>query len=476
MKNYSLKIMTSFLFALIVAATAHADVKIKQRQSIAGQTFESTVYIKGKRERREQKIPGLNMQIATVTQCDLKRTLQINDAARKYTVTPFDDEGAPQQTASNRPAPSSRANANDAGKGGIVTYNMTITDTGERKQMFGLTARHIKTSLITDSSPDACNSSKQHIEQDGWYVDFDYSFNCGSDKPYVPQVRGEKSGCRDQLRFKRSGNGKLGYPLLLTMTIYGENNQSQTSFTQETIELSRDTLNANLFDVPTDYAEAKNAQELYGFGGMGAVAGMMGGRNRQQATGGDEDSNSAKPAPRASGGASGGTKASGEVQPKRAGSLRVGVIAIGNQTDGSFSTDAAREKLISSLNGSGLDAVPIDAQSIEAVLNEARAKQCDFVLYTDVGGLKKPSAAAEGAGSVLDRTPLGGLGGFGRKAAPAYVVNLSFRLLAVPASGDEAEPRLESKSDGKGDSDTNAVNKALDAEAKSVAGAAKKRS
>ncbi|GAC1396779.1 MAG: hypothetical protein NVSMB56_11760 [Pyrinomonadaceae bacterium] len=472
MKSYSLKVITSFFFALIVATIAHADVKIKQRQSIGGQTFESTVYIKGKRERREQKIPGLNMQIASVTQCDLKRTLQINDAARKYTVTPFDDEGAPQSTATNRPAPpSSRANANDTRKGGIVTYNITITDTGERKQMFGLTARHIKTSFITESSPDACNPSKQHIESDGWYVDFDYSFNCGSDKPFVPTGRNEKPGCRDQVRYKRTGNGKIGYPLLVTTTFYDDNNQSQNSFTQETVELSRDTLNAKLFDVPTDYAEAKNSQELYDFGGMNSVAGMTSGRN-QQATGDDENGNSNKPAPRAN---SDGVKSTVAVQSKRPGSLRVGVIAIGNQTEGSFSTDAAREKLIASLNGSGLDAVPVDAQSIEAVMDESRAKQCDFVLYTDVAGLKKPSASAEGASAVLDRTPLGGLGGFGRKAAPSYVVNLNFRLLAVPASGDEATPRLESKSDGKGDSDTNAVNKALDGEAKAVAGAAKKR-
>lgn len=58
-----------------------------------------------------------------------------------YAIEPFDDgtdttPATPTPTTKNKPTPTV--------KGGTVTYISNITDTGERKQMFGLTARHIK--------------------------------------------------------------------------------------------------------------------------------------------------------------------------------------------------------------------------------------------------------------------------------------------------------------------------------------------
>lgn len=535
LKNLFLKSTAIFLFAL-AAVSVRADIKVTTRQSVGGQTLESTVYIKGKRERRESKIPGLNTQIATVTQCDAKRTLMINDSARKYIVTPFGENGTPANPLMNVPTTDAAA---DSRRGGVVTYTVNINDTGERKQMFGFTARHIKTSMRSEPSPDACDTSRTHIESDGWYIDLEYGLNCGSDAPFVPPSRAARGGCRDTVRFKQTGGGKLGYPLSITTTVYDQNDRQQTSFTQETVALSRETLDASLFDVPAGYTEAKNAQELYGFGGM--TAGMMNNRPQQNANG-DESGNATTPqnenannqtssesgggnpisqtankasvVPGKVGGVAGGVGAvtglggvfgrkkpkkedkpatttntatassetanvepsrtpSGAIQPKKAGAVRVGVIAVGNQTDAKLSTDALRAKLISSLNSSGIDAVPVDAQSLEAVVAEARTKGCDFILYTDVTSLKQPVKKADDAGGILGRSPLGGFGG--GKSKDVYDANVTFRLLAVPASGDDAVAQLESNSGGKSDTDANAVNKAIDAEAKAVAAAAKKK-
>ena len=51
---------------------------------------------------------------------------------------------------SSAPAPQ-----NQPQRGGVVNITNTITDTGERKEMFGFTARRIKTSLEKKASPDA---------------------------------------------------------------------------------------------------------------------------------------------------------------------------------------------------------------------------------------------------------------------------------------------------------------------------------
>src|SRR5258705_6225512 len=63
-------------------------------------------------------------------------------------------------------------------RGGVITYTTNAVDTGERKEMFGFQARHVKTSLIIESSPNACNPMKQRMETDGWYIDFSFGLNC----------------------------------------------------------------------------------------------------------------------------------------------------------------------------------------------------------------------------------------------------------------------------------------------------------
>ena len=92
--------------------------------------------------------------------------------------------------------------------------SVNTTDTGERKEMFGFTARHLKRTMISRSSPDACQRQQMKIETDGWYVSLEYGLNCsGSERP--PQMgRMAPQGCRDRYQFKRTGPSNLGLPLM----------------------------------------------------------------------------------------------------------------------------------------------------------------------------------------------------------------------------------------------------------------------
>ena len=62
---------------------------------------------------------------------------------------------------------------------------------------------------------------------------------------------------------RTSAAGKKGYPLTETMTIYGPDGRVITTTTKEVLELSREPLDAALFDLPSGYTEAASAQELY---------------------------------------------------------------------------------------------------------------------------------------------------------------------------------------------------------------------
>src|SRR5688500_9521923 len=128
------------------------------------QTTETVPMPDGARQRSARSRGFLTMR--SIGQGELKRTIQISDSARKYVVAPMErgDSTGPAAGTSVPAGP-----AEPSRRGGVVTYTTSSIDTGERKEMFGFTARHIKSSTEIDSSPDACNPTKQRIERDGWY-------------------------------------------------------------------------------------------------------------------------------------------------------------------------------------------------------------------------------------------------------------------------------------------------------------------
>ena len=155
---------------MTMSGIASADTKVKSRQTSGGQTYENTSYIKGKRQRSETN----NGQMIMLQQCDLRRNIQIMPQAKVYVVQPYDQPAT--SNAANTSSPSYQPGTTK--KGGVVTSTVTTRDTGERKQMFGYTARHIITTMVTDSSPDACSPMKSKMEIDGWYIDAAFALDC----------------------------------------------------------------------------------------------------------------------------------------------------------------------------------------------------------------------------------------------------------------------------------------------------------
>ena len=148
-----------------VLQSAFADLKIKTRTTMMGHTTESTVSIKGARERREMSFGGRG-GAATITQCDQKRMITIygNNCMATQTGGQASCPAAPSFGAMAGGMPQSESSA-PARKGGTVTMTRSSTDTGERQEMFGYKARHIRTSMSTESSPDACNQSHRSEER-----------------------------------------------------------------------------------------------------------------------------------------------------------------------------------------------------------------------------------------------------------------------------------------------------------------------
>jgi hypothetical protein len=400
------------------------------------QTSESLTMIKGARERSESRMGYYDS--VNITQCDLKRTIQVNDKVKKYLITPMEVDTS---TAASSPAPTGTPPpATPSRTGGTVTYVTTSIDTGERREMFGFTARHVKSSTTIQSSPDACNPTNMRTEVDGWYIDLSVEFNCNVGGPAATASRPPAvGGCRDQVKFRREGNGKIGYPLIETMRMLDGSGQVTFSVTKEVLELSRESLDIALFDIPAGYTQAMSQQEMYA---VPSAADMMG--NPSAATG--NVGTVSTPSPAAN-------------EAKRPGAIRVGVVQINNKTGKPVAADTLRLRLISEIQGSGIEAIALNGTSAAELDAEAKAKQCDYILYSDLATLKTSKLGGL-FGSV---TSAGGLGKTESK--------MEYKLFAV----GETSPRLQSSSSAKEEGDENSAGAAISAEARAVVNEVKKR-
>ncbi len=419
------------------------DVKIRQRMS-TGNTpgTETVLYIKGLRMRNE--MAGQSMGFTTIMQCDLKRTLMINERTKSYMISPTggtaadgDGGGAPVSpgtTPNNQPATPPR--------GGVVNITNTIADTGERKEMFGFTARRIKTSLERKASPDACDKDMK-VETDGWYIDFQYAFECPGEKPkYQASAIPSRPGCKDEVRTRTIGTAKLGFPVLVTTTIYQADGRTST-MTQEVLELSRESLSASLFDVPQGYTLAKDMQELYG---MNAAA--------------NATTSSASNRPTDNNASSSANSTSTAATPKKPGVIRIGLIFPRVQVsagDAAQTAETLRNSFAGYLNGPTVEVVKLSARAPAAALDEARQKQCDYVLTTSMivkkgggGGGMFGRALGNIAGSAVGHIPGGGGSSAGNIKAKDEL-SLEYKLDSIDSSRTllTDSSKAKAKSDGE---------------------------
>ena len=375
-----------------MAAQARADVKIKSKQTAGGQAYENTTYIKGKRQRSEQ----MGGQMVTIQQCDLRRDIQLMPQMRAYTVRPYETADAPAAT-----TVSETRQTDGRTKGGIVTSTITSRDTGERKQMFGYTARHIITTIEMKSSPDSCSPMNSRMETDGWYIDAAFALDCDIERAAAYRAPRQGGGCQDRYETKQVGAAKRGYPVWEKMTMFGEDGRESFSTLNEVVELSQAALDQSLFEPPADYREVKD------FSAAALTASATGGMNETQAAQSPESDMSANVKSMAD---AQPTQAAVELGPKKAGVVRLGVVgvktvSVGAGLNASDLAAAVQNTLAEHLKSPAVELVLLEAKLPSQIEAEAKQKECDFVIYASVSHKK-------GGG--------GGFGGmFSKVVAPA---------------------------------------------------------
>ena len=351
----------------VKAPAPAVDVKFTSKYTTGDQVTESSSFIKGQRERYEMSDTVL------LRQHDLKRVVQISRAANTYLVMP---EGMPAEA----PAPAPAAPGAPAKAPGVVMVATTIVDTGERKEMFGKQARHVKSMIDRQPQAGACDHSKQRLESDGWYIDLPAGM---ANLQQTNDSAAAASACQDEIKSTQNGDPKvMGFPLSYTTTLVEQGNPPNV-VSMEVTGFEVATLDSALFDIPPGMTAALNAHEL-----SKAVS----------------DANEKKLAA--------GEPVLGAGAAKKAGTIRIAVPDVANKTTQEVDTRALRTRLISELTDAKYDAVPMAGGPQAQLESQAKAMGADYVLIAEVtdlkaskpGGLSKMMKATAGENTAKDVT------------------------------------------------------------------------
>lgn len=327
-----------------------SDVTLRTRSVVGVQVSENTTYTKGARQRVE--FPGL----VSITQCDLGRTVFLNDKARTYAVqahvTPT--TSAPAATAGDA-APASPTAVT---RQGSVVYTTTITDTGERKPAFGREARHIRTMTVKDATAAICLKGAEQVDVDAWYIDLPEVTPCAAAPEPAPPAASQT--CADRVERRIVGSAAFGVPTgNVTTTTVGEGDKRETiSTTTEVTALEITRLAPALFDVPDGYTQVARLADLVPAGTLGDA--LL------------------------------GTPANGTAgaTPKRSGAIRVGVLEPENRTERGVLGPQARRDLVAGFRRSAIEAVPLGGDDADAVSALAKRLDCDYVLFSEITDVK----------------------------------------------------------------------------------------
>ncbi|HEU4594713.1 MAG TPA: hypothetical protein VFS10_06060 [Pyrinomonadaceae bacterium] len=407
------------------------DIRIRVRMSVGEQSFESVEYVRGSRQRTEMSMAG---GYKTIMQCDLKRYVQINDQSRTYMVQPFGGNEAGDATTQDAALPGAQK------RGGVVTIVNTLVDTGERKQMFGYTARRLKGSMEYQASPDACQKGGNRMETDGWYIDLKYGVDCPAAGGADMSAAYRRAGCRDEIRMKQVGTAKMGYPLLVTTKMFNEDG-SFTTTTREVVELSRAPLDPALFEVPEGYTEAKDYAQM-----SGAAAAAARADEDDETVGANSQAGSANGAqPQSATATASQPLSAATLGPKKPGVVRIGVVMpkaqMGQGASGMDVATPVRNTLVQYLSGPAVEIAVLDARVPQQAELEAREKECDYVLYTGVVQKK----GGGGFGGLLKKAaPVASLGGYGGHdgAVAAHVTTTAIYTAADVSSAVKAKDEI----------------------------------
>lgn len=252
----------------LMQASEKTGIKMTIRHVLAGNPSEQTVYVQGDRKRMEfrnsvgqSRSDGSQQwlsgpRLAAITRCDLGQVFELNLDAAEYVSAPYPPKPLTQAEIEARGL--SKPTISQSGKP-TQRIETTTADTGERKEFFGHTARHI---IITRKRIplEGSHSEPQETVTDGWYIDLDPQVSCDrrpskGKRAHGYLVAGNQPA--EKPEFVDVGESETGFPVQSltvskgTYTLpHGTNKQTNSKSETLVTQLELGPLDLGLFEIP----------------------------------------------------------------------------------------------------------------------------------------------------------------------------------------------------------------------------------
>jgi hypothetical protein len=214
--------------------------------------------------------------------------------------------------------------------------------------------------------------------------------------------------CIDRVETQQVGTAKLGFALSTDVVTISEEGKDKdlTTMGVEVTDLKVTSLEPTLFDVPPGYTEVKSYGEL--------LPSLSSGGSLADAVFGSI------------------TDGTSTVAPKKAGVIRIGVVDPANKSGRTVSTSMLRGGLVGSLTKKPFEALPVGGATPADLDRDAKAKECDYILVSELAELKtsKPNKV----GGMLKK-----VSGDANATSEIHDAKVEYKLYAV---GDQAKPKL----------------------------------
>lgn len=260
----------------LLQASENTGIKMTIRRVFAGNPSEQTIYVQGDRKRMEfQNYEGLRKEdgsqqwlsgprLAAITRCDLGQTFELNLDAAEYVSAPYPPR--PLTEAEIKARGSVKPDMSPS-REPTLRIETTTVDTGERKEFFGQTARHV---LITRKQIPLAGSQSEPQEtvMDGWYIDLDPQVSCdrklmSGKRAHAYAVAGKQPA--EKPEFVDIGESETGFAVKLVMISKGmytltDGTKKRIESRSETLvtELELGSLDPGLFEIPPGFKHVQH--------------------------------------------------------------------------------------------------------------------------------------------------------------------------------------------------------------------------
>jgi hypothetical protein len=260
-----------FLGVPLLQASENPGIKMTIQHGATGLSNQQTIYLQGDRKRMEYRN---NMggkegpRLVSITRCDRGQAFELNLDTSEYTSRPYPPKPFTKEEIE---AHGLQIPTRYVSEKPTLRMEVTTTDTGERKEIFGHIARHVITTR-KQTSLEGSRSGPQEMVTDGWYIDsadIDLHQRLSCDRNWPEGEKGHAfaylhAACGnqpiDKPEFVTIGESETGFALnsvMISKSTYtlpeGTKKQSDSKFEMQVTQFEEGPLDPALFEIPPGF-------------------------------------------------------------------------------------------------------------------------------------------------------------------------------------------------------------------------------